>query len=161
VIFGDFECPFCKRQQESLRRLETLFKGRVRMIFKHFPLTFHANARPAADAASCAALQGKFWEYHDLLYKNFGRLRRPDLERAAVDAGLDVARFVADLDAGRCAAPVDADLAEGKALGVEMTPTLYIDGIKLAGVRSLSDLRVLVGDELRPGVLEGVIEGTE
>jgi protein-disulfide isomerase len=161
VIFGDFECPFCKRQQEPLLRLEALFPGRVRVVFKHFPLAFHGSARGAAEAAACAHLQGKFWEYHDLLYKNFLRLRRPDLERTAVEAGLDPKRWKADLEAGRCALPVDADLAEGKALGVEMTPTLFVNGIKLAGVRGLSDLRVLIADELRPGLLEGVIDGTE
>jgi protein-disulfide isomerase len=160
VVFSDFECPFCRREVDQIKRLEQIYAGRVRIVYKHFPLAFHANARGAAEASVCAHMQGKFWAYHDLVFKNYGRARKPDLLRYAAEANLDVAKLAADLDGGRCAAAVDSDIAEGKALGIEITPTLFVNGLKLVGIRTLAELNVVVDDELAPGWLEGVTEDT-
>jgi protein-disulfide isomerase len=160
VVFSDFECPFCRRQAEALAKLVAASPGRVRVVFKHFPLAIHPSARPAADAAACANLQGRFWELHDLFFAlgSLGTLGShvyvAEIERAAATAGLDLARFRADLASGRCAAAVDADVAEGKALGVDATPTVFVNGLKLAGTRGLADLHEVVEAELAPGLLE-------
>jgi hypothetical protein len=146
VVFGDFDRPLW----QVLSRLATLFPGHVRVVYKLFPKSLETGARAVAVAAACAHLQGRFWEMHDILADGHA----PDLERAVELAGLDVARYRADLAAGRCAALVEADLADGRALGVEYAPTLFVNGIRLVGVHGLSDLRLLVEGEIRPGLLE-------
>jgi protein-disulfide isomerase len=156
VMFGDFECRFCRNMLEPLRRLDELFPGRIRVVFKHYPLPHHAQARLAAEAAQCAALQGRFWEYHDTLYKNARALSRDQLIKHARDLGLDADRFVRDLDGKVCAAAIDRDKKHADALDVEATPTLFVNGLKIVGQRSLSDLKSVVEDELRPGLLEKV-----
>jgi protein-disulfide isomerase len=158
VVFGDFECPLCRRQLDPLRRIEEQYPGHVRLVWKHLPLATHPNARAAAEAAVCAHRQGKFWPFHEALYRNFGRLGRADLVRAAAAVGLNLAAFTADLDAGRCAAAVDADLAEAKALGLDNTPSLFVNGLRLPGLRSLADLHTVVEEELSPGWLGAVTD---
>jgi protein-disulfide isomerase len=156
VVFGDFECRFCQSLQATLQKLDETYPRRLRVVYKHFPLSVHPNAQRAAEAAACAASEGKFWAYHDLLYKNLPRLSLADLVRYAGDVGLEPARFLADLDSHRCQARVDADILLGKTLGITATPTLIVNGLKLVGQRSFSELRLLVEHEIRPGMLEEV-----
>ena len=153
VMFADFECPFCRRQVEVLRRLEGLFPGRVRVAFKHFPLPFHANARLAAEAAVCAQRQGKFWPLHDALFRSNQPLTRDTIDRLAQTAKIDTVRLWTDVQSGACAARVRADLEEGRAAGVEATPTLLVNGLRIPGTRTLPELRAIVGEELSPGWL--------
>jgi protein-disulfide isomerase len=103
------------------------------MVWKNFPLSFHVNAGPAAQAALAAAAQGKFWEMHDKLFANSDALERPRLEAYAKELKLDLPRFRADLDAGVHKARIDADTAQGQALGLTGTPTVFINGHKIAG----------------------------
>jgi protein-disulfide isomerase len=145
VVFGDFERPLW----HVLTRLSTLFPGHVRIVYKLYPRGSDAGARAGAVAAACAHLQGRFWEMHDVLAAG-----PADPDRAVELAGLDVARYRADQAAGRCAALVDADLADGRALGVDYGPTLFVNGVRLVGIHGLSDLRLLVEGEIRPGLLE-------
>ena len=152
-MFADFECPFCRRQVEVLRRLEGLFPGRVRVAFKHFPLPFHANARLAAEAAVCAQRQGKFWPLHDALFRSAQPLTRDTIDRLAQMAKIDTVRLWTDVQSGACAARVRADLEEGRAAGVEATPTLLVNGLRIPGTRTLPELRAIVGEELSPGWL--------
>lgn len=157
VVFTDFECAYCRRQEELLDRLVALYPQRVRVAYKHFPLAQHDGAHAAAEAVECARRQDRFWDLHRALFAAGGRIRGADLERAATSAGLDLARLRADLATGACSSAVDADVAEGKAAGVESTPTLFLNGIKLVGLRSLGELRALVEDETAPGVLGRVL----
>jgi protein-disulfide isomerase len=154
VVFGDFERPLWRRQDELLARLAAVFPGHVRVAYKLFPQARDPSARAVAELAACAHLQGRFWELHDALFVGTPRLLGADVERAAELAGLDLARYREDRAAGRCAARVEADLAEGRALGVEYTPTMFVNGIKLVGIRGLGDLRSVVEGEIRPGLLE-------
>ena len=151
VVFTDFECTFCRRQEEVLRRMLALYPRDVLVAFKHFPLSRGGPGRATADAAECARRQGKFWDFHDLLLEGPQRRRTRDLEHIAFAAGVDLERMRADLPT--CQARVDADVAEGKALGVESTPTLFVNGLKLVGMRGLAELRLHLEDELAPGVL--------
>ena len=99
VEYGDFECPNCKQAQPAMKMLLQRFSGRVRFAFRHFPLEeVHPHALSGAQAAECAGGQGKFWEMHDLLFANQEHLRAPDLRRYAERVGLDMARFIAEMD---------------------------------------------------------------
>lgn len=132
--FGDYQCPPCGGIHPDIKKLKNEFGDRIRLIFYQFPLTqIHKNARDAAHAAIAAKLQGKFWEMHDLLYENqklWSDL--PDLHPMAANfantLGLDVSRFVRDMDSQQVDAIVMADLQRGQSLGVNGTPTLFIDG---------------------------------
>jgi protein-disulfide isomerase len=110
VAFSDFECPFCSRAVPTLKQLEEEYKGRLRVAFKHQPLSNHPNARTAAAASLAAHEQGKFWEFHDVLFANQRALDRASLERHAQQVGLDLGRFRAALDSGKFEAQVSADL---------------------------------------------------
>src|SRR6185295_5394226 len=99
VIFSDFQCPFCGRVEPTLSQIEKEYGGKVRQVWKNYPLPFHNNAEPAAEAAMAAGAQGKFWEMHDKLFENNTALERANLEKYAQDLGLNMAKFKADLDA--------------------------------------------------------------
>jgi len=128
VEFSDFQCPFCGAAHPELSRLLREFDGQVKLVFKHFPLSAHARAIPAAHAAEAAAKQGKFWEMHDLLFDHQRALEDADLLHYAEQLGLDMDRFKADLDSKDVAEKVDADRKQGEALKIEGTPTIYVDG---------------------------------
>ncbi|MFT3771358.1 MAG: thioredoxin domain-containing protein [Minicystis sp.] len=144
VAYSDFECPFCARAEATLRALEQKYPGRVRVAFKSQPLPFHEHARLAARAALAAGEQGKFWEYHDVLFAHQDALDRAALERYAQDLRLDLARFRAALDDARTAAAVDADVAEATRLGVAGTPTFFVNGRRIIGAQPLEKFAAAV-----------------
>ncbi len=104
------------------------------MFFKHYPLSFHKDAHLAHQASIEAQAQGKFWEYHDLLFANNRKLKRKNLEEYARKVGLDMTRFGAALDTGRHKARVAAEILEGGGAGVQGTPTVFINGKKASGL---------------------------
>jgi protein-disulfide isomerase len=162
VAWGDFQCPFCAKQAPVLAHLREKYKDDVRIIYRHFALTFHRSAALAAEAAVAAAEQGKFWAFHDLLYANFGQLSRADLERFAQAAGLDLAAFRAALDDRRYRDAVIAELASAEALGVDGTPTTFINGAPVGGARSAEIMERLVEVHLtraRELVKSGIARG--
>jgi protein-disulfide isomerase len=101
-------------------------------VFKHFPLNFHKDAMPAAEASMEAMEQGRFWEYHDLLFANQKALSRADLELYAEQLGLDMAAFKSALDSGKWKAKIQKDMAEGNRAGVQGTPSVFINGRKFS-----------------------------
>jgi len=108
----------------------------VKIVFKQFPLnSIHSEAQISAEASLAANAQGKFWEYHDILFQNQQALTRPDLEMYAEQLGLDMARFKADLDKGIYKTAIRKDMQEGSAAGVNGTPKVYINGRKYSGPR--------------------------
>ena len=136
VIFSDFECPYCaefaKQTFPTIRELAE--KGRIRFVFKQFPLDLHPHAMAAAHASLCADEQGKFWEYHDVLYENSDALTNEDLVRYAQELELDIENFNSCL-----AAPPTQVVDEkklGQSLGVAGTPTFFFNGRKVAGAIS-------------------------
>jgi protein-disulfide isomerase len=121
----------------------------VRLVFKDFPLASHRLARPAHEAARCAGEQGRYWPYHDRLFAAQPDFQRDDLVRYAVEVGLAREPFVACLDERRFAAAVEADVKEGRALGVRSTPSFLINGRALVGAHPLDTFRDAVEDALR------------
>ena len=125
--FSDFECPFCGRVfSDALAQLKisSYFKtGKVNLIYKHLPLnSIHQYAQKAAEASECAAQQGKFWEYHDLLFANQQALTIPSLQTYAKQLGLDTTKFNTCLETGATAAKIKADMDQATSLGARGTP---------------------------------------
>lgn len=128
VEFSDFECPYCGRAHPIIEQALRDFDGRVRVAFRHYPLSSHPHALLAARAAVAAANQDRFWEMHDQLFEHQRQLEQSDIENYAEEIGLDMSRFRADLEADATQARVDADREAGRELGVEGTPTLFVNG---------------------------------
>ena len=148
VVFSDFQCPFCKRVEPTLARLQSQYPRQVRMVWKNFPLPFHVNAKPAAQAAMAANAQGKFWEMHDKLFAHNEALERPSLERYAEELRLDLKRFRADLDAGAYDEGIQRDMDQGQALGLRGTPVVFINGRKIAGAHPWETFKTIADAEL-------------
>jgi len=125
------------------------FKGKVRIVHKDFPLPSHAGALPAAEAARCAGAQGVFWEYHDLLYLSVPDFSRDDLISYAGRLNLDRNAFTTCIDAGRFRKQVEADVAEGRAIGVRGTPTFVVNGTPLVGAQPIETFREAVREALK------------
>lgn len=129
VEYGDFECPFCGRAYPELQRVLQSVAGKVRFVFRHFPLTGeHPHAQHAAEVAEAAAAQGKFWAMHDLLYERQAALADDDLVAYARELGLDGERVRRELAAHVYAARVREDVASGLESGVRGTPRFFING---------------------------------
>jgi protein-disulfide isomerase len=158
VEFADFQCPFCGRALPTLQQLLRDYPDRVRWVFKNFPLDFHQDSFLAHQAALAAGAQGKFWELHDRIFVDQPAIKRDDLIQAAKGLGLDVTRFVTDLDSGRFRASVEADRAEGNRLGVSGTPTFFINGKELVGAASLAEFKRMVDGELQATGVKSVTE---
>ena len=131
VMFTDFQCPACSGTHPVLDEVLKQYGTRVRLVVRDFPLEMHQWARKAAEAANAANAQGKFFEYIAILYKNQQALDVPSLKSYASQLGLDRARFDADLDSGKYAAEVAHDIADGKAYGVNSTPSIFVNGVRL------------------------------
>jgi Na+:H+ antiporter, NhaA family len=129
--YGDYECPYSRQAFLQIERVEESRDGRVRFAFRHFPLTeIHPHARAAAAAAEAAALQGRFWEMHELLFRRQRALEDEDLRRYATELGLDLARFDRDRSGPGVRQRIERDVESGLASGqVRGTPTLFIDGL--------------------------------
>ena len=132
VEFTDFECAGCARQHPVLERIVNEYGDRVRLVVRDFPLSQHANAQKAAEAAEAAREQGKYWEYAAVLFRNQSALGVDKLRQYATDLGLDRAKFDASLDSGKLADKVQRDLMEGRKLGINGTPTLYVNGKRVS-----------------------------
>ncbi|HYO71947.1 MAG TPA: thioredoxin domain-containing protein, partial [Archangium sp.] len=148
VAFSDFECPFCGRVLPTLKQIEDQYPGKVRVAFKNQPLPFHANAKPAAAASLAAHEQGKFWEYHDKLFQNQRALDRASLEKYAQELGLNMGQFKTALDSGKYDAQVTADMNEATRVGVNGTPTFFINGRSVVGAQPFEAFKRIIDEEL-------------
>lgn len=128
VEFSDFECPHCGAAHPVLGRLLDEFAGKVNLVFKHFPLDSHKNAAPAARAAVAAQKQGRFWEMADGLFSHQRELSPQKIRELAKAAGLDMAKFDAEIASPTVQQRVELDKKEGMALGIQGTPSLFING---------------------------------
>jgi protein-disulfide isomerase len=140
VEFADYECPYCQKVNEDLNKIRQQFGDQVSVVYKDFPLPMHPLAARAAEAARCAGAQGKFWEYHDALFEN-KKLQVKQLKEQAVEMKLDPARFNQCLDGGEQIAPVKKDAEEGQRLGLQGTPSFFINGHFMSGAIGYTKLR--------------------
>jgi protein-disulfide isomerase len=128
VEFADFECPACADKRSLLDKVVEEHAGKVRLVFKNFPLSMHPNAEKAARAGIAAHRQGKFWQLHPLLFENQNDLTLGSVEKLAQKAGLDLARFRQDRDSEATADAVMRDRKLGETLNIGSTPSLFING---------------------------------
>src|ERR1700688_965503 len=130
VEYGDFECPGCKVAATTPTLLLERFPNKVRFIFRHFPLQdAHPHALMAAEAAEAAAAQGKFWQMHDLLFQNQAHLKDKDLYRYAVDLGLDLARYTAEMDDHIYLQKVREHIEGGRRSHIRPRPLFFLNGV--------------------------------
>lgn len=149
VEFSDFQCPFCKTANTTIKKLLDMYRGKVRLVFRDYPLAgLHPQAPKAHEAARCAGEQGKFWEYHDLLFERSPRLSPQDLKQYAQRLNLDGAAFAECLDSGKQAADIDKDVQEGMRRGVTGTPSFFINGRQLVGAQPPARFRRIIDNEL-------------
>jgi protein-disulfide isomerase len=143
VEFADFECSECGRASLMAGAIKSQYGERVRLVFRQFPLPEHPQARLAAEASLAAHAQGKFWEYHDILFGNPHDLSRPALERYASEIGLDMTAFRKALDQKQFAADVDADIELARKVFAAPLPALYANGKRVSvayGAQEFADL---------------------
>jgi protein-disulfide isomerase len=149
VEFSDFQCPYCGRVLPTVEKLMKDYDGKVRLVFRHFPLSFHPNAAKAAEAGACAADQGKFWQMHDKMFGNQQKLAVEDLKSFAKDLGLDQGKFDKCLDSGEKAPLVSGDEKDGEQAGVSGTPAFFINGIFINGAVPYEQFKETVDRELK------------
>ena len=171
VEFSDYECPFCQASEganqeviASLKQndpeweapvpkiIETYVNaGKVKLVFRQYPL--HPNSKELALAAKCAQEQGKFWEYHKILFENYNALTDNDLKKYAVDLNLNLSQFNQCLDSKKYGQSIQNDLNDGQALGISGTPTFFIgndatDYTKIEGAQSFSAFKQVIDSKL-------------
>ncbi|HEU4597001.1 MAG TPA: thioredoxin domain-containing protein [Pyrinomonadaceae bacterium] len=148
VEFTDFQCPSCAQTHTSLERLMAEMGDRVKFVLRDYPLTQHANAFKAAEAAEAAREQGKFWDYITVLYRNQSALETDKLKQYATALGLDRAKFDAALDGGKFKDKVQRDLIDGQKLGINATPTLFVNGVRMTD-RTYEALKAAIESALK------------
>jgi protein-disulfide isomerase len=135
VEFSDFQCPFCSRAKKTVDEVMAKYDGKVRLVFRDFPLDFHDKAQKASEAGQCANDQGKFWAMHDWMFDNQSTIDVEQLKGAAKTLGLDSAKFDECLTSGKHAALVKKNMKAGQDAGVRGTPAFFINGSFLNGAQ--------------------------
>ena len=149
VEFTDYQCPFCRNTQPVLNQLQEKYGDRISRAVRDFPLRqIHPQAEQAASAARCAAEQGKFWEYHQLLFKAPAPLDEAVLVQQAVSIGIDREPFQACLTSGKYHASIEKDFQDGMSYGVTGTPAFFINGVPLSGAQPIADFENIIDAEL-------------
>ncbi|HMQ11270.1 MAG TPA: thioredoxin domain-containing protein [Oligoflexia bacterium] len=155
VEFSDFECPACRGSFETVEKVMKEYKGKVKLYFRDFPLSFHKKAKPAHNAARCANDQGKFWPYHDELFISSTWVHAADeaasiaeLKNIAKKLKLDQAKFDACVDGKTHYAKIDEDFKAGQQVGVGGTPAFYVNGIPLPGAVPFEQFKKTIDAEL-------------
>jgi protein-disulfide isomerase len=147
VLFTDFQCPYCARIVPVLNELLEKNKGKVKLVFKNYPLPNHQFARKAATAALAAGKQGKFWEYHDRLFQNYNRLNDQVVQEQAQQLGLDMQKFEKDMNDPQIMQVINQDYQDGAKAGVRGTPTIFVNGSLLRNT-SLEGFQAAIDKEL-------------
>ena len=149
VEFSDFQCPACQMAHSVVRQIGNEYGDKILIVFRHFPLiSSHQYSLKAAEAAEAAAAQGKFWEYHDMLFENQANLKNEDLIKYAKNLRLDTKKFEEELNSGKYNSKVMADLEAGSNVGVSATPTFFINGTKYEGILEIEQFRQIINEEL-------------
>jgi protein-disulfide isomerase len=151
IEYGDFQCPACGAYASLVERLMTDASTTMRVVFRHFPLSQHLNARIAAQASEAAASQGKFWEMYRLLYTNQSEWSdasdadaRKIFASYASDLGLNAAKFATDIDSAAAKKIIDDQYSEGQTLGISYTPTFFVNGKGIANPQSYEEFKAII-----------------
>jgi protein-disulfide isomerase len=145
VLFSDFECPNSKKAATVVREIGELYKDKIKIIFRDFPLSeIHPNARLAANAANCSHEQGKFWAMHDKIFQNQDDISFSKLTLYAAQIGLNVEKFKECLSSEKYNLEITKDILDGTASGVSGTPTWFIDGEKVEGAIPLEAFQKII-----------------
>ena len=144
VEFSDFQCPYCRQGVKILKTLRQLYGDRIRIVYRDYLGPNHPYALQAAEAAHCAGEQGKFWEYHDLLFDRQSAGTGWDFRLLAKELGLQLTAFDSCLHSGRFQDRITKDLQEGLKLGITSTPTFFINGRPLVGAQPLASFQALI-----------------
>jgi len=155
VEYGDFQCPACGNYYPLIKQLEEKYPEDLRVVYRHFPLiSIHPNAMPAALAAEAAGAQGMFWEMHDILYEKQTEWSGSKdavlmFETYAKELGLDLDKFKLDMTSSEIKDAVNADIVSANAVGVNATPTFYLNGTKLQNPAGLEPFSSLIEAEIK------------
>jgi predicted DsbA family dithiol-disulfide isomerase len=148
VEFSDYQCPYCSRAEETVKKVMDEYKGKIRLFYRDYPLPFHAQAQKASEAALCAADQNKYWEMHEKLFANQQALAVPQLKEHAKGLGLDAGKFDKCLDGGDKAKLVETSKKAGEEAGVNGTPHFFINGRPLSGAQPFEEFKKVIDAEL-------------
>lgn len=150
VEFSDYQCPFCVRWHEQVyNQLMAAYPGKIRFVYRHLPLTsIHPEAMPAAEAAMCAGEQNAYWQYHDRLFENQESLGEALYVQLATDLGLNLEAFNNCRETHKYQAQIQADMDFAVGLGVQSTPTFFINGLAMVGAQPLTTFTQLIEKEL-------------
>jgi protein-disulfide isomerase len=149
VEFSDFQCPFCSRVEPTLADVLKTYPNDVRIVWRNEPLPFHPNAMPAAEAACAAGEQGKFWEVHDLMYKNQQQLSPDSYKKWAQEAGVNMDKWQKSVDGHACKDKIEADAKYGNSVGANGTPNFFINGRQLVGAQPLDSFKSIIDQEIK------------
>ena len=149
VEFSDFQCPFCKRGKETMDQVLKAYPNDVKLAFKNLPLPFHNQAMPAAKAAYAAGKQGKFWEFHDLLFGNQDKLGDEFFESSAKQLGLDVAKFKKDIADPATEKAIKEESELGGKLGIQGTPGFFVSGVAVRGAYPFEHFKSIIDRVLK------------
>jgi len=149
VAFADFQCPYCQRAQNVIDQVMKSYGGKVQLVHRDFPLEGHAQAFAAARAARCAGEQGRFWDYHRSLMVQRGDMTETDLRQRAVGLKLEIAPFTTCLGSERHDPAIRDGLEAGLKLGVNSTPTFFVNGQMLVGAKPFEDFKDAIETELK------------
>ena len=158
VEFSDFQCPFCRSfWSGALAQIkkEYIDTGKVKLVYKHFPLDFHPGARPAAEASECANDQGKFWEFHDKVFEEQAKLGqgtiqfgKPEIVKWAAATGLNMTQFNECFNSGKHVQRVSDDMAQGTEAGVSGTPNFFVNGQRIIGAQPFASFKAVLDGQL-------------
>lgn len=159
VEFSDFQCPFCRSFWSGAFaeiKKNYIDTGKVKFVYKHFPLSFHSGAGPAAEASECAGDQGKFWEFHDKAFEEQAKggqgtiqFGKPEIVKWAVATGLNMSQFNECFNSGKYAQRVSDDMAYGTELGVSGTPTSFVNGQRIVGAQPFASFQAVIDGLLK------------
>ena len=150
IEYSDFECPYCLNHKATIDKIVQNYGDQVRVVFRHYPLSFHANAEKAAEASECAAEQGKFWEMHDKIFaaNEAGTMSVDKWKAEAKSLGLNTKKFNECLDSGKYADEISAEEQAGLAAGVEGTPATFVNGELVSGAIPYEQFKSIIDSKL-------------
>ncbi|MCF6194583.1 MAG: DsbA family protein [Kangiellaceae bacterium] len=151
IEYSDFQCPFCARAEATVKQLIKDYPGKIKLVYKNFPLSNHDDAFIAAEAGFCAQEQSeaKFWQLHDIMFDDRKGLNLEGLVSKAKSIGLDLAKFESCVKNSKYALNVNKDIAEGSRFGVNSTPAFFVNGIMLLGAQPYEAFKKIIDEELR------------